>query len=177
MRKLGIVLTTLLLLSCLVPGCSTSADTGTAGSPVTGYKTGNLAPDFSLKDIDGNSVSLASFLGKPVMLNFWALDCPYCLDEMPLLQTAYAEESTKADGITLLTINMKDSAQSIRSFFMKEGYTLTALQDSGSKITQSYGVSGIPTTFLIDRDGIIRYVKRGAFLSQAELKVAMDRIR
>ncbi len=174
MKKLVIIITITAL--CLVPGCRGSNMT-TGGTLVTGIKTGNLAPDFTLKDLDGNALSLSSLLGKPVTVNFWALDCPYCLDEMPFLQAAYTDESIKTDGIVMLTVNMKDPAQAIKNFFANQGYTLPALLDSGAKVTQVYGVSGIPATFFIDRDGIIRYVKRGAFLSLAELKISLDRIK
>jgi hypothetical protein len=60
---------------------------------------------------------------------------------MPLLQTTYQNESAKTDGIVLFTVNMKDSAQAIKTFFDSKSYTLSALLDSGAKVTQTYGIS------------------------------------
>jgi peroxiredoxin len=158
-----------------MPACQSPSST-TDSLPVVGNKVGNIAIDFALKDLNGNTVTLYSLLGKPVMLNFWALDCPYCLDEMPLLQTTYLNESSKTDGIVLLTVNMKDSTLAIKNYFNSKSFTLATLLDSGSKVTQTYGISGIPTTFFIDREGIIRHIKRGAFLSMAELQISLNRI-
>jgi peroxiredoxin len=95
---------------------------------------------------------------------------------MPLLQTTYQNESAKTDGIVLFTVNMKDSAQAIKTFFDSKSYTLSALLDSGAKVTQTYGISGIPATFFIDRGSIIRHIKDGAFLSMAELQISLNRI-
>jgi cytochrome oxidase Cu insertion factor (SCO1/SenC/PrrC family) len=75
MRNVVLALLITVTALCLVIACQTTNNT-TSGSPVADIKVGNLAPDFKLKDLNGNTVSLYSLRGKPVMVNFWALDCP-----------------------------------------------------------------------------------------------------
>ena len=167
------VTVTLTILVAGLTGCQTTTD----GEPVTGYNPGNIAPDFSVRDTDGNPVSLASLAGRPLALNFWALDCVYCIEEMPFLEEAHRQEVTRDDGVTILTVNMKDSAEAIQNFFDSRGYGLDSLVDADLDMTRAYGVVNIPATFLIDADGIIRHVKRGPFISQGELQLNLDRIR
>ncbi len=96
---------------------------------------------------------------------------------MPLLQQAYEQESVQADGVVILTINVQDSAVQTEEFFKENKYTMPALVDAGGRVGRAYGVSAIPITFLIDRDGVVRYVKRGLFLSINEVNVALNKVR
>jgi cytochrome c biogenesis protein CcmG, thiol:disulfide interchange protein DsbE len=96
---------------------------------------------------------------------------------MPLLQQAWAQESVKADGIVVLLVNVQDTAEGMKKFLEDNDYSLPSLVDSGGRVGRAYGISAIPITFFIGRDGLIRYVKRGMFLSINEVNVAMGRIR
>ena len=96
---------------------------------------------------------------------------------MPLLQQAYEQESAKADGVVLLTVNVQDTAAKTREFLETNHYTLPALIDDGGRVARDYGVSAIPITFFINRDGTVRYIKRGLFISFNEINVGMGRIR
>ena len=156
------------LLSILVAmSCSPNA------APTAGAK----APDFELSNTAGQTVRLSDYLGRPVAVNFWGIECVYCVEEMPDLQKAFEQESTKTDGVAWITVNVQDSLDGVRAYFADKGYTLPALADSRGQVAQAYGISAIPITFLIDREGIVRYVKRGMFLSINEINVALNRIR
>jgi peroxiredoxin len=157
----------MVLVAVLVASCSSG------GVPQTDQK----APDFELYDTGGQAVRLSDYLGHPVAVNFWGTNCTYCVQEMPLLQQAYEQESAKDDGVVILTVNVQDSALGTRTFLAQNDYTLPGLVDSGGRVAQAYGVSAIPITFLIDRDGVVRYVKRGMFLSLNEVNAAFDRVR
>jgi peroxiredoxin len=155
------------MLAILVGSCSS------AGVLTTGSK----APDFTLSNINGEQVKLSDYDGKPVAINFWGTDCAYCVEEMPTLQQASQEESSKTNGVAIITVNVQDSISGTKNYFNQNDYTLPALVDINGKVAQAYGVSAIPVTFLIDRNGYIIYVKRGMFLSINELHVALNKIR
>ena len=155
------------LIAILVVSCSPG------GVLQAGYK----APVFELYDTGGNIFRLSDYLGQPVAVNFWGTNCVYCVEEMPDLQQAYEEEAAKDDGVVILTINVQDSAMGTRTFMTQNNYTLPALVDSSGQVAQAYGVSAIPMTYIIDRDGVIQYIKRGMFLSINEVHTAFDRVR
>ncbi len=162
-----IALTFLALLSILMASCATD----------TPPQTDTKAPDFELYDTSGKAVRLSDYKGQAVLINFWDTACTYCVEEMPLLQQAFEQESASADGAVILTVNIQDSAQTTAEFMSQNQFTLTALVDSGGKVTQAYGVSAIPITFLIDQQGIVRYIKRGLFSSINEVNLALKRVR
>lgn len=124
----------------------------------TGSITGENAIDFTLKDMEGRTVSLSSFNGKSVVcLVFWATWCPGCLTDIPILkklETLYADK-----GLKILAVNVgaNDSVERIISFKKRYETNYSILYDSDSMVTRLYGVSGIPTSIIIDKKGIIRY--------------------
>ncbi|MGI6169372.1 MAG: TlpA family protein disulfide reductase [Christensenellales bacterium] len=115
------------------------------------------APTFTLKDLQGNDVSLSDFLGKPVVVNFWATWCGYCVMEMPYFNRV-AEEL--GDEVQFLMVNYTDgqreTKETVQAYIEQEGYTFTVLLDEGGKTAGDYGVRGFPTTFFIDQDGRLR---------------------
>jgi len=155
----------------------TLALTAAACSPFAPPTAGSEAPGIELFDLNNQAVRLSDFLGRPVVINFWGTQCPYCLDEMSALEAAFREESAQTDGAAFLAVNVQDTAAGARNFMNSNGYTLPVLMDAGSKAAQAYNVSAIPVTFFIDRTGIIRYVKLGAFLSVNEVSAALNTIR
>ena len=112
------------------------------------------APDFTVYDAEGNSVRLSDFLGKPVIVNFWASWCGPCKSEMPDFQTAYEKYG---DQIVFLMVNMTDGSQetvqTASAFIEKTGYTFPVYFDSDSDAAITYGVRSIPTTYFIDALG------------------------
>ena len=117
---------------------------------------GHLAPDFALKTLEGKTVRLSELRGKKVVLiNFWATWCPPCRLEMPTMQKIYSEY--KGRGFEILAINIEpDALQEIREFVKELRLTFPVLLDPDMKVTRKYRLIGLPISFLIDRQGIIR---------------------
>ncbi|MBN1523770.1 MAG: TlpA family protein disulfide reductase [Spirochaetales bacterium] len=111
------------------------------------------APDFTLKDFDGNSKSLSSFQGKFVFLNFWGVWCFYCRQEMPSIQKMY--DQLKDKGLEIVAVNVQDSEKTARDFIKENNHTFPVLLDTEYTATQIYGIRGFPTTFLVDREGYL----------------------
>lgn len=118
---------------------------------------GFQAPDFTLTNLKGEKVKLSDFRGKPVFLNFWATWCPPCRAEMPLIQKLHQQKK-----IQVLTVNIQEDQQTIEKFLKKNHYTFPVLLDKQGKVANQYWIQGIPTTFIIDRQGIIQAVWIGA---------------
>lgn len=109
------------------------------------------APDFTIKSLEGEDVSLSSFQGKTVILNFWATWCPPCRAEMPSMQVMY--EELRNEGIELVAVDLQEPERTVKKFIEENGYTFTILLDSRGSIGAQYGVRSIPTTFIIDAEG------------------------
>jgi len=141
------------------------------------------AKDFELKDLNGNTVKLADYEGQIVFLNFWTTWCPYCIQEMPDLEEIHKQYGDK--GVAILTINSTgmelrggtDSAkakQQAEKFIKEKGYTFPVLLDSDDEVIIEYSkvfpVISVPTTFMIDKKGQIRYARPGAFISKEQIE-------
>lgn len=119
-----------------------------------GTQIGDLAPDFTLYRLDdGSEVSLSDLKGKRVFLNFWATWCPPCRVEMPYIQAVYEE---KDDDVVFLAINLGESEGRVKSFMEENGYTFPVLMDPTGQAASLYLIRAIPTSFVIDADGIVR---------------------
>ncbi|MEW8959213.1 MAG: TlpA disulfide reductase family protein [Moorella sp. (in: firmicutes)] len=119
------------------------------------------APDFSLPVLDGGEVNLAGLKGQVVVLNFWATWCPYCVAEMEELDAAAARLAPRGVKVLAVNIMQRETEDGIRRFLGEKRHNYMVLLDAGSRVAGSYGVGGIPTTFIIDRQGQIRRVKQG----------------
>jgi hypothetical protein len=95
---------------------------------------------------------------------------------MSSLQAVYSQESVKPDGAVLLTVNVIDLTQAVKTFMTGNGYTMPALVDLDSKTAIAYGVSNIPHTVLIDRRGVIKAIKIGAFLGSSDIRGYLNKI-
>jgi len=135
------------------------------------------APDFELFDLDNRAVRLSSYLGRPVVINFWGTQCVYCLEEMPELEAAFRQEAERVDGAIFLTVNVQDTASRARAFMNGNGYTMPVLMDVGGQVARAYNISAIPVTYFVDSSGIIRHIKLGMFQSQSEIMTALDLAR
>lgn len=127
-------------------------------------KVGEKAPDFTLKDLEGNPVTLSSFLGKKiVMLDFWATWCNVCKREMPVLERVYKEYKDK--GIEFLGITLDENIPKITKVIESKGVTYPTLIDEGAKVaTDVYQLAGpIPLKVVIDKEGIVRYSHVGDY--------------
>ena len=111
------------------------------------------APDFTLKDIEGKDVSLSDYKGKIVFVDFWATWCPPCKKELPILQAI--SQAYEEDNVVCLAISTDEDTSKVIPFIEENGYTFTVLYDEGMK--KAYDVAGIPTVFIVDENGVIRY--------------------
>ena len=117
-------------------------------------KVGSSAPNFELTSLDGETVNLGELQGKPVLLSFGATWCPSCREEAPFLQELYESHPE----LVVLLINQEESQEVIQEYADGEGLTLPILLDSDGKASSRYHIYAIPSSFFIDRDGILRAV-------------------
>jgi len=123
-----------------------------SGTPRLGK--GVPAPDFTLPGLDGQTVSLADYRGKVVLLNIWATWCPPCVEEMPSMEKLYQE--LKAEGFEILAVSMDVAgAQAVLPFMKKYKLNFPALTDTEGALKSLYQTTGVPESFVIDKDGII----------------------
>jgi thiol-disulfide isomerase/thioredoxin len=124
-----------------------------------GTKIGDLAPGFTLKDLQGESISLSDFRGKVIILDFWASWCPPCRYSMPHLNEI--GQRYQDEGLVVVAVSLDPNMADISTFLEENGYSdIVVLWESptaAQAVKTRYGVSGIPHTFVIDRQGIIRY--------------------
>jgi peroxiredoxin len=112
------------------------------------------APDFTLPAVDGKQVSLQDYRGKVVFLNFWATWCIPCREEMPALERLHQTYQQSQD-FAVISIDYKESAEQVKAFFQKHALTFPALLDQSGSVSRDYLLSGMPTTYLIGRDGML----------------------
>ena len=132
------------------------------------------APDFTLQNINGETVSLSDFRGKPVMLIFWKINCAACQFQIPYTQAFYDEWSS--DTIAVLTINVADSISAVQDYITSLGIIYPVLLDPKGEVAQTYGIPGVPMTFLINAEGIIKAYKIGAFQNREEIESALKSV-
>lgn len=121
---------------------------------------GKLAPSFELADVNGEKVALSDYRGKVILIHFWATFCGPCKAEMPSLNNLFLAFNN--DGLTVLAISVDPSEKHIRSFLKDKAVAFPVLMDKEQEVYfDQYGVLGLPTSFLIDRQGIIREKIRG----------------
>ncbi|MGQ9666658.1 MAG: TlpA family protein disulfide reductase [Anaerolineae bacterium] len=165
-RWLGIIFGILVGASGLLAACRPDVP-----APVRAVKAevGYSAPDFELADLDGKSVRLSDFRGKPVVLNFWATWCPPCRQELPIFQELHQR---RGNVFVLLAISEGEHQQDVLAFVQKYGYTFRVLLDPGLSVGKAYGARAIPMTLVIDPDGVIVYIRQGA-VKPGELDLAL----
>ncbi len=134
-------------------------------------KIGTKAPDFELKTLSGETVKLSSFKGKKVMLNFWATWCPPCKAEMPEMEQFYKQGN---NDVVILAVNI-DTENDVKGFADKNGITFPILLDKENKVNGMYQIISIPTTFFIDRNGVIKNKYTGS-MKQDMMKQFTDEI-
>lgn len=133
-----------------------------------------LAPNFTLEDADGKSVSLSDYRGKAVVLNFWASWCPSCVNEMPDIN-ALSQQFKQTGEAELLSINLTDGQRETKDIAMKylkdNNFDMHVLFDTQNKANDAYKIYYIPDTIVIDKDGIVRKAFVGETNKEAILEV------
>lgn len=134
------------------------------------------APDFELQTSDGSTLRLADLRGQPVILNFWASWCPPCRAEMPAIQAVY--HSYQDEGLIVLAVNAtnQDSLDEAQEYVEGSSFTFPILFDTTGSVQDQYQIAALPTTFFIDRDGIIQAVIVGGPMAEALLDIRAQQI-
>lgn len=140
-----------------------ASDSGSAGSSESSASQSqssarSAAPDFTLQDQYGNTVTLSDYQGKTVFLNFWATWCPPCRNEMPEIQQLYESYGENGGDVIILGIaapnyGQEGSVSDIKEFLGDNGYTFPVVMNSGGSLYSDYGISSFPTTIMIDSSG------------------------
>lgn len=135
--------------------------TTSAGPMLT---AGDIPPDFTLLDLEGNPVSLSQFQGQPLLLNFWASWCVACKLEMPAMQAAY--EAHQKHGLVILAVTVDDTVENARQFRDENAITFPMVMDDEA-VSDAYQVHSIPTSFFIGTDGNVAAVHFGPLTEEA----------
>lgn len=117
------------------------------------FDKGSPAPDFTLKDLQGNRISLRDLRGKVIFLNFWATWCPPCQLEMPTMEELHKEFGSQ--GLVILAVNYREGPEEIQAFLRQHDLTFTALVDEKAEVFELYKAWSLPTTYLINKKGEI----------------------
>jgi len=130
------------------------------------------APDFTVQDWDGNEVKLSDYIGKPIVLNFWAHWCGPCQMEMPEFNTVYEELGGE---VTFLMVHEGAAVDDGKEKVTEGGYTFPVVFDADSSAGNLYGITAFPTTFFIDAEGNLQAYYMGA-MDRALLQQGIDLI-
>ena len=130
------------------------------------------APDFSLAAVTGETQALEAYKGKVVLVNFWATWCGPCRAEMPAIEDVY--QAQRERGFVVLALDQQEDMTSIASFAQQLGLTFPLLLDSDASTARRFHVSALPTTFFIDRKGIIRDMAIGGPMTRASIDSKID---
>lgn len=133
-----------------------------------GTEVGMQAPDFTLKNMNEQKVSLSDYRGQKVFLNFWASWCPPCREEMPDMQKLHEEYG---DEVVILAVNVGESKSATANFMMENGLNFSVLLDKDKSTAQNYLVRGIPTSYFLDQNGVIKEKVVGAVSYQRMLEL------
>jgi peroxiredoxin len=138
-------------------------------------RVGEPAPVFSAEDVAGETVGLGDFRGqKVVLVDFWATWCGPCRMAMPGLQSLLND--FKDRGLEILSINQGESAEQAAAFMKKKGYGFHVLLDPDSSIASRYFVRGIPTVLVVDKEGIVQWIRVGYSPNDSDLRRLLERL-
>jgi cytochrome c biogenesis protein CcmG, thiol:disulfide interchange protein DsbE len=133
----------------------TLALTACGGEPPAKLNIGDKAPAFQTVRLDGRPVSFpADHAGRPLVIRFWADWCKFCEGEMKIIDTVVQRHQNR--GLAVVAVNAGQDRQTVEAFIKKIGVSYPALMDEQSKIAKRYGVVGLPTTYFVDGQGIVR---------------------
>lgn len=122
-------------------------------------KVSDEAPDFTLKTLEGPNLRLEEYRGQVVLLNFWASWCGPCRQEMPILDRLH--QRYEDTGFAVLGVNVEGETAPAQKIVDKTNVTFPVLIDEGQSVSELYSLEAMPSTVVIDRDGVVRYYHRG----------------
>jgi cytochrome c biogenesis protein CcmG/thiol:disulfide interchange protein DsbE len=169
-----VLFTSALVLGTAWTFVSIADEASTTSSHIASPRVGFLAPDFTLSTLDGDEVTLSDLQGNPVVLNLWASWCPPCRAEMPAIQKIYEQNLDR--GLQVLAVNMtyQDSPNAARSFVREFDLSFPVPLDETGEVGKGYLMRALPSTFFIDREGIIQTVIIGGPMSETTLQSAIE---
>src|SRR5262245_11234206 len=142
------------------PPQSTAAPTSVASVDTTPAPLPDRpAPDFTLMSLDDTQVTLSQLKGQVELINIWATWCPPCRAEMPAIETVY--EQYHNQGFSVLAVNLQEDPRSVAAFMQQYRLAFPALLDLDGAVSRTYQASSLPSSFFVDRKGVIRAVYRG----------------
>src|SRR2546425_9621092 len=143
---------------------------GMAGRPPL---VGAPAPEIALKDLQGQEVRLSDLHGKIVLVNFWATWCKPCKEEMPAMQASY--EKLRDQGFVVLAVNELEDVEKVAEHIRTHRHTFLVVMDHDNRVANQYGVVGLPASFLIDRQGLVREHIFGSLLTEERISELVRR--
>ena len=175
-NKIRTSLPIILLVGILASGCGPAQPAANTTTPQIpeGINIGNRAIDFELQTLDGKTVKLSDYRGKPVLLNFWATWCGPCRFEVPFLNQINKSYSDK--WLVMLAVDIGENSTVINNFMTSLNVTLPVLMDYDKKVAKSYSITAIPATYFIDKNGIIQQKMPGAFPDKAAIETMLKTI-
>ncbi|WP_010529533.1 TlpA family protein disulfide reductase [Lentibacillus jeotgali] len=129
-------------------------------SDEVGTSVGQIAPDFKLRTLEGETVRLSDYRGERVIVNFWATWCPPCRAEIPDLQKLYDKKDVEILAVDLT--DTEESIEDVRAFAKEYDMTFPVLMDENSDVADTYQVMAYPTSYMIDSSGHVQYIAMGA---------------
>ncbi len=148
---LNVGLLAFLLIQLLTPAPKSSVSDPLIGHPAPGFSLAMLGPS------NGKSaLSLSDFQGKSVVLNFWASWCAPCKDELPLLESTWKQMQAQGKDIVFLGIDFQETRGTASSFLQQNGITYPAVLDANGSVSLKYGITSLPDTIFIDRNGTVK---------------------
>lgn len=170
---------TAVLLATLIIGsgwiwASMALAASTTGGLVPSPREGFPAPDFTLDTLDGGQMTLSDLRGRVVMINLWTSWCPPCREEMPTIDNVY--QAHKDEGLEVLAVNstFQDSEADAAAFAQELGLSFPILLDRDGAVSRRYQLRALPTTYFIDRQGIIRAVVPGGPMSESLIQSKIE---
>ncbi|MBU0674120.1 MAG: TlpA family protein disulfide reductase [Proteobacteria bacterium] len=143
MKKLSLIL--LFCIPLFIAACGKEPKIATVGEP---------APDFTLVDVQGKTWTLSQLKGQVIFINFWATWCPPCREEMPSMQRLLTKMPT--DKFKMLAVLHKDTSEAADQFAKKLNLTIPILLDPNNQTGSKYGLTGVPETYIVDKQGVLR---------------------
>ena len=146
----------------------------TGGAPPPSPRQGFSAPDFTLDLLGGEQVTLTDLRGKAVIVNLWASWCPPCRAEMPAIENVY--QANKGRGLEVLAVNttFQDSEAEAAAFVRQYGLTFPVPLDRTGGVSARYQLRALPSTYFVDRRGVIRAVVIGGPMSEATIQSKIE---